>query len=59
MIWTLAILTISFWVTVLTISEKQIKLKRDWDMQVLVTGYKLTWTLKDRPEFSKYDPNIK
>ena len=53
-IWTLAILTISFWVMILTISEKHIKVKRDWDMQVLVTGYKFTWTHKDRPEFSKY-----
>ena len=58
-IWTLAILTISLWVMILTISEKHIKVKRDWDMQVLVTGYKFTWTHKDRPEFSKYDPNKK
>ena len=58
-IWALAILTISFWVLILTISEKHIKVKRDWNMQVLVTGYKFTWTQKDRPEFSKYDPNKK
>lgn len=58
-IWTVAILTISFWAVILTISEKHIKVKRDWDMQVLVTGYKFTWTYKDRPDFSKYDPNKK
>jgi hypothetical protein len=57
--WILAILTISFWTFILTISEKHIKLKRDWDMQVLVTGYKFTWTNKDRPDFSKYDPSKK
>jgi hypothetical protein len=57
--WTLAILTISFWTFILTISEKHIKLKRDWDMQVLVTGYKFTWTNMSRPDFSKYDPNKK
>ncbi len=33
--------------------------KRDWDMQVLVTGYKIMWTNTDRPDFSKYDPNKK
>ena len=58
-IWTLTILIISFWVLILTISEKHIKVKRDWDMQVLVTGYKFTWTDKDRPDFSKYDPDKK
>jgi hypothetical protein len=57
--WTLAILTISFWTFILTISEKHITLKRDWDMQVLVTGYKFTWTNTSRPDFSKYDPNKK
>ena len=57
--WTLAILIISFWTFILTISEKHIKLKRDWDMQVLVTGYKFTWTNTGRPDFSKYDPNKK
>jgi hypothetical protein len=55
-IWTLVILTISFWVMILTFSEKHIKVKRDLDMQVLVTGYKFTWSYKDRPELSKYDP---
>ena len=58
-IWTLAILTISFWFIILTISEKHIKVKRDWDMQVLVTGYKFTWTHTDRPDFSKYNPDKK
>lgn len=57
--WTLAIMTISFWTFILTISEKHIKLKRDWDMQVLVTGHKFMWTNTDRPDFSKYDPNKK
>ncbi len=57
--WTLAILTISCWTFIFTISEKQIKLKRDWDMQVLTTGYKFTWTHNNRPDFLKYDPNKK
>ena len=55
-IWSLAILTISFWCFIWTISEKEFKVKRDWDMRVLVTGYKCTLTHKDRPDFSKYDP---
>ena len=57
--WTLAILTITFWTFIFTISEKNVKLTRDWDMRVLVTGYKFTWTNTDRPDFSKYDPNKK
>lgn len=55
-LWTMAILTISFWTFILTISENHIKLRRDWNMQVLVTGYKFTWTNINRPDFSKYDP---
>lgn len=55
-LWTWAILTFSFWTLILTNSEKHIKLKRDWDMRVLVTGYKFTWKNTDRPDFSKHYP---
>ncbi|MEO6637736.1 MAG: hypothetical protein ABIN25_05640 [Ginsengibacter sp.] len=58
-IWTFAILTIAFWFMILSISEKHIKAKRDWEMKLLVTGYKVTWLYKDRPAFSKYDLNKK
>ena len=40
-------------------SEKVIKVKRDWDMQVLAKEYKFTLTGKGRPDFSKYDSNKK
>lgn len=57
--WTLAILTSVFWLVIFTIREKHIEARRDWDMQVLVTGYKFTWTNQDRPDFAKYDPGKK
>lgn len=58
-LWTLAVLIISFWSLILIISEKHIKVKRDWDMQVLTTGYKFTWIHTDRPDISKYDSKKK
>jgi hypothetical protein len=57
--WALAILTISFWCLILIISEKNIKVKRDWDMQVLATGYKFTWKNTEKPDISKYDAEKK
>jgi len=58
-IWTSALLTISFWVIIFTISENHINLNRDWDMHVLVKGFKFTWTRIDRPDFFKYAPGKK
>jgi hypothetical protein len=58
-IWTLAILTITFWFIILTINKKHIKVKKDWGMQVLVAGYRFTWTHNGIPGFSNYDPGKK
>jgi hypothetical protein len=29
---------------------------REFDMKVMVTGYKFIWQHQDRPDFDKYDP---
>jgi hypothetical protein len=59
LIWSMAILLVVFWFAVFNASEKMIKAHREWNMQVLVTGYKFTWTYTDRSGFSRYDPNKK
>ena len=58
-LWTLSAIIIAFSVWIASFPEQIFKLKRDWDMQVMVTGYKATWTHQDRPDFSKYDPSKK
>jgi hypothetical protein len=56
-LWTFStlIIAIAFWIA--GFPEHIFSIKRDWDMKVLVTGYKLTWKHQDRPDYSKYDPN--
>lgn len=56
-LWTLAILVTTFWTLILTISEKKFKATRNWDMKILITGFKFTWMHTDRPELSKFNPN--
>ncbi len=58
-IWTLSIIISAFAIWIASRPEQIIQLKRDWDMQVLVTGYKLTWQNESRPGFAKYEPNKK
>ena len=58
---TVTLLSLTGLVLVITIviasmPDQIIKAKRDWDMQVMVTGYKLAWKHQDRPDFHKYDP---
>lgn len=36
--------------------EHVYKPKRDFDINVMVTGYKFVWQHQDRPDFDKYDP---
>ena len=33
--------------------------RRDFDVKVMVTGYKFIWQQQDRPDFDKYDPRRK
>ena len=58
-LWALStvIFAVSIWIA--SFPEQIFAMKRDWDRQVMVTGYKLTWTHQDRPDFTKYDPSKK
>ena len=58
-LWTLATFIIAIAIWVASLPEQSIDIKRDWDMQVMVTGYKLTWMNQDRPDFARYYPNKK
>ncbi len=58
-IWTLAMLTTTYWALLFGISEKQIKIKRDWKMQILTTGFTFSWLHHDRPDITKYKPDHK
>jgi hypothetical protein len=49
------IFVVTIWVS--SVQEQVFKMKRDWNMRVMVTGYKFTWTIKDRPDFAKFNPN--
>ena len=55
-LWVLSTVIFSVYVWIASFSEQIFTLKRDWDMKVMVTGFKLTWTQQDRPNFEKYDP---
>ena len=59
LLWTFSTLIIAFAIWIASFPEQIIQTRRDWEMKVLVTGYKFTWAHQDRPEFSKYDPNKK
>ncbi|RXK58906.1 hypothetical protein ESA94_16085 [Lacibacter luteus] len=58
-LWTFSTIIIAIAVFIGSFSEQNFEIKRDWDRQILTTGFKLTWTHQDRPDFAKYDPNKK
>ncbi len=39
--------------------EHVYKAKRDFDLEVMVTGYKFIWQHQERPDFTQYDPRKK
>lgn len=53
---TLAILTTLFWSAIFIITEKHMALTRTRDMQVLTTGFKITYAPTERPDITKYAP---
>lgn len=59
LLWTLSTIIFAVSVFIASFPEQIFEIKRDWDRQVMVTGFKLTWTHQDRPDFPKYDPNKK
>jgi ABC-type transport system involved in multi-copper enzyme maturation permease subunit len=54
-LWILSAIIFSVAVWIASYPEQYFKMKRDWDMKVLVTGYKFTWTHQDRPDFKKFE----
>ena len=58
-LWTLSTLIFIIAVWIASMPEQIVEVKRNWDMRVMVTGYKLTWKHQDRPDFAKYDPTKK
>ena len=58
-LWILSTIIVAFAIWVASFPEQTFKMKRDWDMKVMETGYKLIWTHQEKPDFSKYIPNKK
>lgn len=58
-LWTFSTVILSIAVFIASFPEHIFSIKRDWDRQVMVTGFKFTWTHQDRPNFSKYAPSKK
>ncbi|GAB0156689.1 hypothetical protein CHRYSEOSP005_19560 [Chryseobacterium sp. Alg-005] len=48
-LWVSAIVTSSLVIFIATLPDQIIKFKRDWDMQVIDTGYKFIWQQQKRP----------
>lgn len=57
LLWTFSTILIAFAIWIASLPDQIIQARRDWDMKVMVTGYKLTWSRQDRPDLSKYDTN--
>ena len=59
LLWFFSTIIFSIAVFIASFPEHILEIKRDWDRQVLVTGFKFTWTHQDRPDFTKYESNKK
>jgi hypothetical protein len=59
LLWTFSTIIFSVAVFIASFPDHIFEIKRDWNRQVMVTGFKFTWTHQDRPDFTKYDPNKK
>ena len=59
LLWIFSTLIIAIAIWIASFPEQIIQTRRDWDMKVIATGYKFTWTHQDRPELSKFDPSKK
>ena len=59
LLWTLSALIFTVAIIIASMPDQIIKVKRDWDMQIMTTGYKLTWKNQERPDFNKYAPRKK
>jgi hypothetical protein len=59
LLWIVLTMIFSVAVFIASFPEHIFEIKRDWDRQVMVTGFKFTWTHQDRPDFATYNPNKK
>src|SRR5450432_1616842 len=59
LLWTLSTLIFTLAIIIASMPDQIIKVKRDWRMQIMTTGYKLTWKKQERPDFNKYVPRKK
>lgn len=58
-LWTFSTIIVAFAIWIATFPEQILQSRRDWDMKVMKTGYKLIWTSIDRSDFPKYDQSTK
>lgn len=56
MLWACSTVIFAMAIWVASNPDHIIQIRRDWDMKILDTGYKFTWTHKDNPKLLKYDP---
>ena len=54
-LWVLSTIIFTFNIWLVSYPEQIFKMNRDWNMKIMVTGYKFVWTNQDRPDFSKYN----
>ena len=58
-LWILSTIIFVFAIWISSLPDQVFKIKRDWNMQVLVTGFKFVWKYQDRPDIGKYLPEKK
>ncbi len=55
-VWTLAIVLVLSSSFIVSISEPIFKMKRNYDWQIMTTGYKFIWQSTPRPDINKFHP---
>jgi hypothetical protein len=59
LLWSFSTIIFVIAIVIASFPEQMFKLKRDWDKQVMVTGFEFIWKGHDRPDFANYEPNKK
>lgn len=58
-LWIFATIIVTVGTLIASMPDQKFYVKRNWDMKVLTTGYKVTFRHQSRPEFSKFDSKQK
>lgn len=53
-LWTISGLIIFCGTYIASFSENKFELRRDYEMEIMETGYKFAWQLTERPDYYKY-----